>query len=96
VFSASFTDLSVGVQTAASAPFVSVLQEIFTRGRVHLKDLRSTVGRYARRCSSFWQEHLAPTVGPCSKTIVPPQVVGGSVASSVEDFQESFKIHRSS
>jgi len=30
VFSASFTDLSVGVQTAASAPFVPVLQEIFT------------------------------------------------------------------
>jgi len=30
VFSASFTDLSVGVQTAANAPFVSVLQEIFT------------------------------------------------------------------
>jgi len=58
VFSASFTDLSVGVQTAASAPFVSVLQEIFTGGGVHLKDPRSTVGRYARRCSSFWQEQF--------------------------------------
>jgi len=32
VFSASFTDLSVGVQTAASAPFVSMLQEIITGG----------------------------------------------------------------
>jgi len=30
MFSASFTDLSVGVQTAASAPFVSVWQEIIT------------------------------------------------------------------
>jgi len=34
--------------------------------------------------------------GARSKTIVPPQVVGGSVASSVEVFQESCKIHRSS
>jgi len=34
--------------------------------------------------------------GARSKTIVPPQVVGGSVASSVEVFQESCKIHHSS
>jgi len=30
MFSASFINLSVRVQTAASAPFVSVLQEIIT------------------------------------------------------------------
>ena len=34
--------------------------------------------------------------GARSKTIVPLQVVGGSVASSVEVFQESCKIPRSS
>jgi len=34
VFSASFTDLSVGVQTAVSAQFASVLQEIITGGGV--------------------------------------------------------------
>jgi len=32
MFSTSFTDLSVRVQTAASTPFVSVLQEIFMGG----------------------------------------------------------------
>jgi len=37
VFFASFTDLSVGVQTAASTPFVSVLQEIFTGEGADLK-----------------------------------------------------------
>jgi len=46
VFSASFTDLSVGVQTAASAPFVSVLQVIFTGGgvdsKIHVPPLEDT------------------------------------------------------
>ena len=37
MFCASFTDLSVRVQTAASVPFVSVLQEIFAGGGVDLK-----------------------------------------------------------
>jgi len=37
VFFASFTDLSVGVQTAVSAPFVSLLLEIFTGEGAGLK-----------------------------------------------------------
>ena len=55
MFSASFTDLSVGVQTAASAPFVCVTGNLHKR-RSRLEDPHSTVRRYARRCSSFWQE----------------------------------------
>ena len=46
MFFASFTDLSVGVQTVASVPFVFVLQEIITGGgassKVHVPPFEET------------------------------------------------------
>jgi len=74
VFSASFTDLSVGVQTAASAPFVSVLQEIITGGGASSKF----------RVPAFEETHEGARVSGKniwrppwgrSKMIVPPQEV---------------------
>ena len=90
MFSASFTNLSIGVQTAASVPFASVLQEIFTGGgvvsKIRVPPLEDTQEGARISGRNIWH----PPWGR-SKTFVPSQVVGGSVAISVEVSQESCK-----
>jgi len=74
MFPASFTDLSVGVQTATSTPFVSVLQEIFTGegagSKVRIPPFEETHEGAQVSGRNIWR----PPWGR-SKTIVPPQEV---------------------
>jgi len=69
VFIARETDLTVGVQTAARAPFVSFFSGDSIGGRERRNGgfLDAKLTETHKDVLVNWREHLAPTVGPVLK-----------------------------